>query len=103
MTRKRTRESLGQTLCSPCPHCQGLGDVKSPATVSYEILRRLPREAAAQKSASRIVVRTTPAIAAYLSEAESASLDALEQQLGRKIVVKAQESLAPAQYSISAA
>ena len=103
MTRKRTRESLGQTLCSPCPHCQGLGHVKSPATVSYEILRRLPREAAAHKSASRIVVRTTPAIAAFLSEAESASLDALEQQLGRKIVVKAQESLAPAQYSISAA
>ena len=103
MTRKRTRESLGQTLCSPCPHCQGLGHVKSPATVSYEILRRLPREAAAHKSASRIVVRTTPAIASFLSEAESASLDALEQQLGRKIVVKAQESLAPAQYSISAA
>ncbi|MGH7803460.1 MAG: ribonuclease E/G, partial [Candidatus Binatia bacterium] len=103
MTRKRTRESLGQTLCEPCPHCQGLGHVKSPETISYEILRRLPREAAAHTTASRIVVRTTPAIAAFLSESESGSLDALEQQLGRKIVVKAQESLAPAQYSITAA
>ena len=103
MTRKRTRESLGRTLCSPCPQCNGIGHVKSPETVSYEILRRLPREATAQKNSNRIVVRTTPAIAAFLSESESAALDTLEQRLGRKIVVKAQESLAPGQYSITAA
>ncbi|MGH9914498.1 MAG: Rne/Rng family ribonuclease, partial [Pyrinomonadaceae bacterium] len=38
MTRKRVKQSLERTLCSPCPTCQGSGLVKSPQTVCYEIL-----------------------------------------------------------------
>jgi len=33
MTRKRTRESLTQLLCGPCPACEGKGHVKATATV----------------------------------------------------------------------
>ncbi|HEX5707465.1 MAG TPA: Rne/Rng family ribonuclease, partial [Pyrinomonadaceae bacterium] len=46
MTRKRVKQSLERTLCSPCAYCQGSGLVKSPQTVCYEILeeaRRLAR------------------------------------------------------------
>jgi ribonuclease G len=102
MTRKRTRESLGQMLGAPCPSCDGLGHVKSPETVCYEILRRLPRAAARYADGTRLVVRTTPSVAAYLSESESAALDALERRLGRKIVVKAQDTLSPGAYEIVA-
>src|SRR5204863_6612758 len=38
MTRKRVKQSLERTLCSPCPYCQGAGLVKSPQTICYEIL-----------------------------------------------------------------
>ncbi|MFN2481299.1 MAG: Rne/Rng family ribonuclease [Pyrinomonadaceae bacterium] len=46
MTRKRVKQSLERTLCSPCPYCQGAGLVKSAQTICYEILeeaRRLSR------------------------------------------------------------
>ena len=46
MTRKRVKQSLERTICSPCPYCTGAGLVKSPQTVCYEILeeaRRLSR------------------------------------------------------------
>ena len=43
MTRKRTRESLIQTLCSPCFYCEGKGFVKNNKTVCYEIFRELSK------------------------------------------------------------
>ena len=46
MTRKRVRESIGRTLCEPCPYCEGKGYVKGALTVIYEILRELQRELA---------------------------------------------------------
>jgi ribonuclease G len=40
MTRKRTRESLEQVLCEPCPLCDGRGSIKTAETVCYEIFPR---------------------------------------------------------------
>src|SRR5207237_650377 len=41
LTRKRTRESLLQILCSPCATCDGKGHLKATSTVAYEVLRRI--------------------------------------------------------------
>ena len=38
ITRKRVKQSLERTLCTPCPHCEGAGYVKSVQTVVSEIL-----------------------------------------------------------------
>ena len=38
ITRKRVKQSLERTLCSPCPHCDGAGYIKSVQTVVSEIL-----------------------------------------------------------------
>ncbi len=43
MTRKRDRENITRYLSNPCPHCDGNGVIKSPATVSHEIMRELER------------------------------------------------------------
>jgi ribonuclease G len=43
MTRKRTRESLAHQLCQPCPVCEGKGEIKTPQTICYEILRDYSR------------------------------------------------------------
>ena len=40
MTRKRVKQSLERTLCSPCQYCQGAGLIKSPQTVCYELLEQ---------------------------------------------------------------
>jgi ribonuclease G len=41
MTRKRVRESIAQSLCEPCPYCEGNGIVKAKDTVVMEIYREL--------------------------------------------------------------
>lgn len=41
MTRQRHRESLAQTIQTPCPYCAGLGSIKSFESLSIEIERVL--------------------------------------------------------------
>jgi ribonuclease G len=102
MTRKRTRESLEQLLCSPCPQCEGRGHAKSAETISYEILRKVQRAAVLPEDASRVVVKTSQAVAEFLSDSESRALDQIEKAIGKRIIIKAQESFRPGQYEIVA-
>ncbi len=102
MTRKRSRESLEQLLCSPCLHCEGTGHAKSPETVSYEILRKVQNRAAFPEAASRILVKASSVVASFLSDQESRILDQIERAIGKKIIVKAQEEFRPSQYEIVA-
>jgi Ribonuclease G/E len=50
--------------------------------------------------ASRVVVKTSAAVAAFLSDSESRVLDQIEKSIAKRIVVKAQESFRPGQYEI---
>lgn len=43
MTRQRNRESLGQTLFTHCPYCDGLGNIKNNETVTIELERAIKR------------------------------------------------------------
>ena len=60
MTRKRTRESLMQLLCSPCPTCDAKGHIKATATIAYEVFRRIHREAVLNQSLAQITVQCIP-------------------------------------------
>jgi ribonuclease G len=102
MTRKRARESLQQLLCSPCPHCDGTGHAKSAETISFEILRKVERGGAFPAGSSRLVVKASPAVAAFLSDSESRALDQLEKTIAKRIIIKAQEGFRTTQYEIVA-
>ncbi len=100
MTRKRTRESLTQLLCAPCPACAGRGDVKSTETVAYEVLRRVQREAAVNPGLAQITVQAHPSVAQFLDREEDRSVRALEAKLNKKIVIKAVPDLQETRYEV---
>ena len=84
MTRKRVKQSLERTLCSPCQHCQGAGLVKSPQTVCYEILeqaRRLGREGEGE-GARQAMLRVNPEVAKALRGSEREVLNEIEDYIG---------------------
>jgi ribonuclease G len=84
MTRKRTRESLEQVLCEPCPTCGGRGTVKTVETICYEILREVLREAR-QFEASQYLVIAAQEIVDRLMDEESANVAELEAFIGKPI------------------
>jgi ribonuclease G len=83
MTRKRVKQSLERTLCTPCLYCQGAGLVKSPQTICYEILeqaRRLGREGESGKR--QAMLRINPEVAKALRGSEREVLNEIEDYLG---------------------
>jgi ribonuclease G len=101
MTRQRTRESLENTLLSPCPHCEGRGRIKSDATVAYEILRELKKHQSQLTNGKRLMVRVNPGIANFLYDEANESLDYLEREINHKIIIKATKGLNHGEYEIS--
>ena len=101
MTRKRTRESLMQALCGPCPACDCKGYVKSTATISYELLRRIQREAALNPNLVQITVHVHPSVAHFLHHEEDRALQALEAQFNKKIAIKTVLGVPETQYEVS--
>ena len=85
MTRKRVKQSLERTLCSPCPYCQGAGLVKSPQTICYELLedaRRLAKEINGDKDNQQVVLRINPDVAKALRSSERDVMMEIEDYLG---------------------
>jgi ribonuclease G len=101
MTRKRTRESLLQLLTAPCATCDGKGHVKAPATIAYDVLRRIQREAALNPTLAQITVQVHPTVAQFLQREEDRTLQAMEGTLNKKIVIKPATDLGESQFEVT--
>jgi ribonuclease G len=99
ITRKRTRESLAHILCEPCPTCQGRGEIKTPQTVCYEILREILREARQFKAREFRILAAQGVIDMFLDE-ESASLAQLADFIGKPIYLQVESAYSQEQYDI---
>ncbi|HHL39720.1 MAG TPA: Rne/Rng family ribonuclease [Deltaproteobacteria bacterium] len=97
MTRKRVRESLGQSLCEPCPYCDGNGIIKGKETVVMEIYRDLLKELPAKRR--KAVVYANPAVAERLL-GDEAVIGELEERFGKRVVVKSVDLFHREQYEI---
>ena len=103
MTRKRTRESLEASLTEQCPRCQGRRVVKSIATVAAEVIRGIRREAARRTLGDMLIVKLSPDVARYLYDNGSRDLEALEEKLGVKVVLRSKDGLEPGTFELSQA
>jgi len=99
MTRKRTRESLAHLLCEPCPTCQGKGQVKTPRSVCYDILREILREAR-QFNPREFRVIASAAVVEMLLDEESTHLAGLSDFIGKPVSLHTEPGLSPEQYDI---
>jgi ribonuclease G len=87
ITRKRVKQSLERTLCSPCPHCEGAGYVKSVQTVVSEILTEA-RKIARSIDSKDVMLRVHPDVAKVLKSHSNKFLEELEEILRRPVLVK---------------
>lgn len=99
MTRKRTRESLGQVLCEPCPICEGRGTLKSAETVCYEIFREILREARTYENEKFLVLASQIVIDRLLDE-ESTNVADLGMFISRTIEFQVESMYNQEQYDI---
>ncbi len=86
MTRKRTRESLSQSMCEPCPYCDGNGLVKARDTIIMEIYRELKREFRILRT-RKLTLSVSPEIALALQKDRS-PIDDLEKRFEKKVAIE---------------
>src|SRR6202007_2515932 len=87
ITRKRVKQSLERTLCSPCPYCEGAGSVKSVQSIISEILVESQKIARALEGKD-VLLRVHPDVARVLKANDNHYLEELEGILGRPVLVK---------------
>ncbi len=100
MTRKRTKESIGQVLCEPCFYCEGEGYLKSKQTVCYEVLRELERQRN-DFYGRNVLVMAHPEVAAMFCDEERANLERVEERMHALISVKSDPNLHLENYDIA--
>ncbi|MBL3199377.1 ribonuclease E/G, partial [Klebsiella pneumoniae] len=86
-------------LCVPCPTCEGRGQVKTPRTVCYNILREILREARQFNPREFRVVASAAVVEMFLDE-ESAHLAGLSDFIGKPVSLQTEPSMSPEQYDI---
>ena len=92
LTRQRMRPSLKRSIYFDCPHCKGAGLVKTPESMSLDIMRKLGI-ALHDLKVVRAQLSIFPEVASYLLNKKRASLAQLEEHSGKPVVVIADASL----------
>jgi ribonuclease G len=102
ITRKRVKQSLERTLCSPCPYCQGAGLVKSTQTMAFEILseaRRISKQVGGQ--ADDVTLRVSPDVAQALRTTEAAIFEEIEAHFTTPVRLKVDHELHQEQFDFA--
>ncbi len=100
ITRKRVKQSLERTLCTPCPVCEGAGYIKSVQTVVGEILVEAQKMAKLIES-DDVLLRVNPEVAKVLKSNRNDYLQEIEEIVGRTVMVKSDPSLHQTKFDLA--
>ena len=86
MTRQRVKPSLKRGIYQDCPHCRGAALIKTPESVTLDVMRRLAA-ATLHKDITRIELKVYPTVAGYLLNKKRRELVAMEDRTEKKIII----------------
>ncbi len=99
MSRQRLRPSLTETNFITCPHCAGLGHVRSVESSAMHVLRAVEEEGAKGRSAL-VTVHVAGAVAMYLLNHKRDRLVEIETRTGMRVHFAADDALVAPQLRI---
>lgn len=94
MTRQRVRPSLKRSVYEDCPCCSGRGVVKTPESMSLEVIRMLML-ASQQPNCRRVTIRVNDHVAAALNNEKRKELAELEDEGNMSVQILGSESHYP--------
>jgi len=103
ITRKRVKQSLERTLCTPCHYCGGGGMIKSAQTICYEILAESRRVSKSVDAHNEVILRVNPEVAKALRSSERDILSEVEAYLGGVVTIKSDPTVHQEQFDIALA
>jgi hypothetical protein len=92
MTRQRMRPSLKRSVYFDCPHCKGTGLVKTPESMSLDVMRKLAIAIADQR-VERVELIVCPEVAFFLLNRKRGLLSELEERHHARVIVRQDQRL----------
>jgi ribonuclease E len=92
ITRQRMRPSLKRSIYFDCPHCKGSGLVKTPESMTLDVMRRLAI-AVHDKAVLRVEMGVAPDVALHLQNRRRHAIAELESHENKRIIIKPDTSL----------
>jgi ribonuclease E len=94
MSRQRLRPSLTEHSFITCPHCQGIGIVRSAESSALQVLRQIEEEGV-RRRAAEIVVHLAPDLALHILNRRRDRLQEIEARYGMTVLFEPDASLLP--------
>jgi ribonuclease E len=92
MTRQRMRPSLKRSIYFDCPHCKGAGLVKTPESMSLDVMRRLAIAVTDQR-VLRVELTVCSDVAFYLQNRKRQQIVELENNTRKRVIIKSDATL----------
>ncbi|GIW75796.1 MAG: hypothetical protein KatS3mg104_0859 [Phycisphaerae bacterium] len=92
MTRQRMRPSLKKSIYQECRACRAHGMVKTPESMSLDVMRKL-RIAAADQAVVRVLITVHPDVAAYMLNRKRAEIAKLEAETRKRVTITSDAQL----------
>jgi ribonuclease E len=99
MSRQRLRSSLAETSFVTCPHCAGLGLVRSVESAAIHVLRAIEEEGGKGRAAL-VMVHVASGIMMYILNNKRDQLAEIEARCAMRVQFTADESLLPPEIRI---
>jgi ribonuclease E len=99
MSRQRLRPSLAETSFIACPHCGGMGHVRSTESAAIHVLRGIEEEGA-KRRAAEVVVYAAPAVVLYILNHKRERLAEVEQRYGMRVLCLGDDGQMTSQFRI---
>jgi ribonuclease E len=99
ISRQRLRPSLAETSLTICPHCGGMGHVRSTESAALHVLRAIEDEGG-KRRAAEILVHVAPDAALYILNNKRQRLTEIEARYMMRVNFAADPALLPAQTRI---
>jgi ribonuclease E len=99
LSRQRLRPSLVEINFEKCPHCMGMGYIRSADSAALSVLRAIEEEALKGRS-SAVTVTVPAAVAIYILNHKREALGRLENVYNIAVTVEQDEALPPPGYKL---
>ncbi len=99
MSRQRLRPSLTETSLVTCPHCGGLGHVRSTESAAIHVLRAVEEEGA-KRRAAEIAVHAAAPVVLYVLNNKRTLLAEIETRFGMRVAFQIDPTLTGQQLRI---
>ena len=101
MSRQRLHPGLLESTSVPCPHCEGLGSVRTSLSLGLQVLRRLVELSVRCREGDTMVATVPVDVGNFLINDKRAAIVALEAERSIRVRIEADASVSAAEFSLS--